>query len=706
MYKRRGLQASNGRENQQNNLKMHFASLTIVSTLALAVVQASPLLHKRATCTAIDDALRMDCGTVASSESSCTSAGCCWSATSDGSPWCYYPTPINTTRPAAPDQATVKSWLDSQYTYSVAQLLKALSPSGTKTGCVVAAQSSSNPDYWYHWARDSALTMDVIARLYAQAVASGNTADQALYKQKMLDWISFEQYLQGNTNPTVSITGNILDNVGEPKFNVDGSAFTGGWGRPQNDGPGLRIHALVRFTGAYVTATGDTTFAKSLSTMITRDMNYIIRNYNNACTSGTPCVDLWEERSAQHWYTQMAQRRGLIDGAYYMKTWGNDASLASSATSVVAALEPMIEGHWNSTLGYFKEMSGISDRNSVDAAIMLGSNQLLDSDYYLSPSTDTVLASVFRYARNFKGKFIVNQNRQAYAPAVGRYLEDVYNGGDGVNNDGAGPWLLATAGMAEFYYHAATEFWQNGGAVVTSNNKDIFAYFGVTANVGDSVTGANLKTLVTNMAGEGDAYLSTLQHFMGSNQEMTEQFNPKTGVLQGAAHLTWSYAALITSSWARSTCYSALAGNSTTTPTTTASTATSTSTTTTSAGGSTSTSPTSTTGTATTTTTTTSATATATASSCAVANSVRADCGYVGITQSICQSRNCCWSPTSDGTPWCFYAVPSTTTCAVSEASRADCGYVGITQSICQSRNCCWSPTTDGNPWCFHALTL
>ncbi|ORX59825.1 Six-hairpin glycosidase [Hesseltinella vesiculosa] len=667
---------------------MHVLSLAVASAMVLGLAQASPLVS-RATCPTIDDALRMDCGTVASTQSSCLAAGCCYAPTSDGSPWCYQTTPVNSARPTPPSQSTVSSWVSSQYTYSVSALLNNLTPSGTQTGCVVAAQSKTNPNYWFHWARDSALTMDVVGRLYSQAVANKDAAGQAKYSKLMFDWIAFEQTWQSETNLVVSMTGNPDDNVGDAKANVDGTAFTGPWGRPQNDGPGLRIRTLVRFAGDYATATSNTTFAKSLSPMIAKNLNYIIRNYNNACTSGTPCIDLWEERSDKHWYTQISQRRGLVEGAYYMNTWGGNPTLASSATSTVSALEPMIESHWNATVGYIKEMQNTGDRNSPDAAIMLGAIQSVDSDLYMSPATDKVLATVFRYALGFKGKFKVNQDRQANAPAVGRYLEDVYNGADG---NGAGPWLLATAGMAEFYYQAAIQFWQQGGAVVTSINKPIFDYFGTSATVGSTITGADLTKLVNNMAGEGDAYLDTLSHFMGSTQDMTEQFNPVTGARQGAPHLTWSYAAMITAKWKRDSCYAVLS-NTPTPPTTT----TSASTTTSSAGGSTTS----------TSSTTTSATPTATPSVCAVADSSRADCGYVGITQSICASRNCCWAPSStSGTPWCFFSNPTSTTCAVADASRTDCGYVGITQSICASRNCCWSPTTDGTPWCFHALNL
>lgn len=45
-------------------------------------------------------------------------------------------------------------------------------------------------------------------------------------------------------------------------------------------------------------------------------------------------------------------------------------------------------------------------------------------------------------------------------------------------------------------------------------------------------------------------------------------------------------------------------------------------------------------------------------------NSLQVDCGYVGINQQICQTKGCCWNPSSSqGVPWCYYPAGATTTC-------------------------------------------
>ena len=58
------------------------------------------------------------------------------------------------------------------------------------------------------------------------------------------EYIDAQAYIQTVSNPSGSLSSGGL---GEPKFNVDETAFTGAWGRPQRDGPALRATALIAF---------------------------------------------------------------------------------------------------------------------------------------------------------------------------------------------------------------------------------------------------------------------------------------------------------------------------------------------------------------------------------------------------------------------------------------------------------------------------
>lgn len=91
-------------------------------------------------------------------------------------------------------------------------------------GTVIAAQSYVAPNYAYHWVRDASLTMDVVNDLYA---AASKASAKATYESILFEYAHASVVEQ--LDPT-AITG-----LGEPKFNLNNTAFTGPWGRPQND---------------------------------------------------------------------------------------------------------------------------------------------------------------------------------------------------------------------------------------------------------------------------------------------------------------------------------------------------------------------------------------------------------------------------------------------------------------------------------------
>jgi glucoamylase len=57
------------------------------------------------------------------------------------------------------------------------------------------------------------------------------------------DYIKAQAELQGISNPSGSLSDGT--GLGEPKFEVDGTAFTGDWGRPQRDGPGTYSDSVL-----------------------------------------------------------------------------------------------------------------------------------------------------------------------------------------------------------------------------------------------------------------------------------------------------------------------------------------------------------------------------------------------------------------------------------------------------------------------------
>lgn len=89
---------------------------------------------------------------------------------------------------------------------------------------------------FYTWTRDAALTLKCLVDTFI----AGNTDLQSTIQ----NYISAQAYLQTVSNPSGDLS---TGGLGEPKFNVDETAFTGSWGRPQRDGPALRATAMIAY---------------------------------------------------------------------------------------------------------------------------------------------------------------------------------------------------------------------------------------------------------------------------------------------------------------------------------------------------------------------------------------------------------------------------------------------------------------------------
>lgn len=103
-------------------------------------------------------------------------------------------------------------------------------------GAVCAAPDTNTPggSYYYHWMRDAALSM----RTYMEL----NDYDYASIKHTMNKYVSWVSHVQHEYDPN----GNSV--LIEPKFVIPTrKPYTGGWCRPQTDGPGLRSATLIQY---------------------------------------------------------------------------------------------------------------------------------------------------------------------------------------------------------------------------------------------------------------------------------------------------------------------------------------------------------------------------------------------------------------------------------------------------------------------------
>lgn len=128
----------------------------------------------------------------------------------------------------AQSSIALDSYITSEGAIAKAGVLANIGPDGAKSqgahaGVVIASPSTSDPDYLFTWTRDSSLVFKMLIDQFTTGIDSS-------LQSKIDAFVSAEATLQQISNPSGSVTSGGL---GEPKFNVNLSAFTDPWGRPQ-----------------------------------------------------------------------------------------------------------------------------------------------------------------------------------------------------------------------------------------------------------------------------------------------------------------------------------------------------------------------------------------------------------------------------------------------------------------------------------------
>lgn len=96
----------------------------------------------------------------------------------------------------------------------------------------------------------------------------------ASLQTEIQNYITAQAKLQTVSNPSGDLSSGGL---AEPKFNADGSAFTGSWGRPQRDGPALRATALITYSKWLINNGYTSTVTSLVWPIIQNDLSYVAR---------------------------------------------------------------------------------------------------------------------------------------------------------------------------------------------------------------------------------------------------------------------------------------------------------------------------------------------------------------------------------------------------------------------------------------------
>jgi len=355
----------------------------------------------------------------------------------------------------------------------------------------------------------------------------------------ILNWITSQKGLQQLNNPSGSFTSGGL---GEPKFNVDGTAFTGPWGRPQRDGPALRAATLMKFATSYLNVSKS--FVTSVlydgqqnsQTVIKADLDYVVQYWNQ---NG---FDLWEEVNDRHFFTTMVQYRSMVEGATFATLMGDSAS-ASKYTNTAASMVSFIQSFWNPSKGFIQAAQNNNNRQGLDCGTLLGS---LRGNYIFKPSSQEVLATTNALISSMQNLYGINSANNNGGYAIGRYPEDVYDGGN-VNAGGrANPWFICTTTVAHTLYRSVTDYKSAGSITVTSTSLPMFQRAVPSIATGTYAAGsAQYNAIITGFNNLGDAFLTIVQNHAMANGSLSEQFGRDNGQETGARDLTWSYESIL-----------------------------------------------------------------------------------------------------------------------------------------------------------------
>jgi glucoamylase len=340
----------------------------------------------------------------------------------------------------------MEAWIEKERIHASAMMRRSISPTIIKTrerfsqtitpkpGSVVAspvlAAYDPEPDYFFHWYRDSAVVMDAL-RLARDVVpeAPGLFADFLRFSLDL-------QRLDGRLCPPpqaepdfVKFLRRDLDKAhgaaigAETRVNPDGSLDITDWPRPQYDGPALRALAILNWG-----VPGDDAAA-----LLASDLGFVLTYARR------PSFGVWEEERGLHYYVLLVSAAALARGADWLATLG-ELAMAAICRDEADILFASLEEWWLGDVGFIR--AHILDQRraekELDVSVILAANHA-----GIAPD-EKLKATLTKLDTLFSTLYPINRGRSA--PALGRYAGDSYYGG--------GAWYATTLAAAEFCYRA------------------------------------------------------------------------------------------------------------------------------------------------------------------------------------------------------------------------------------------------------------
>jgi len=379
----------------------------------------------------------------------------------------------------------------------------------TENGIIVASPSKENPDYYYHWTRDAALTILLFIRLL-------NNEEYFSYYNIL------RSYIQSYINNEISITKKInFEDYGEPKFYVNREKYDKNWGRPQNDGPAIRSYVLVEYAFHLINK-NETELLKPIfnyyrNGLIDNDLEFLL-NYSVNKTS----FDLWEEINGYHYFTTFFQLKALENIERLISHFDNKdfrlKKIAISKLEYSAILNKFYDKQnkiIKSSFDVINENNNI--REYFDSSIFLA--QIYCSENPICIYTINTLIEFIK--KNIK-KY--NPDKYKFIP-IGRYYEDDYYSGN--------PWFLTTISIAH-YIKKCINYLDNIDLEFKLKLVELLELL-------KCHNFNNIEDCINQYCYEIDNFILD---FYNIHKQLPEQFDLNNNPIS-ACHLTWSYASFL-----------------------------------------------------------------------------------------------------------------------------------------------------------------
>jgi len=426
-------------------------------------------------------------------------------------------------------------------------------------GAVIAAPASEGlsfiQDYQFHWTRDAAITMAAVLALYVRARTS---TEKDLLRPYLLNYLSFLKVTQSQPNY------NNLNILGEPKFNINGTLWTGPWGRPQDDGAGLVATVLIQLARVFIQEKQEGSLIDGIyhptdRCLLKPNLEYIANNWSQSS------VGVWEEVRGSHFFRLCVQRRALYAGAELANQLG-DSKAGLYYIEQAKRLEVLMTQHWTEQMGYYREVMADSDYRggglNITAIMGLVYGRTSKIGDPFSVMATRSMSSAYFVRDGFEHLYKINLELQqtcCNGPLIGRYQNDYYDGDESLYGN---PWFLTTNNFAEYYYVVADSLLRAGTIGTTFMEVQFFRQLlpGLKLVENQVISYQHdrelFDTIIGGLVQNADRLLSAVKMFAatyedGSTLHLSEQVDRQGGQQKSVPDLTWSYSSTISALLAR-----------------------------------------------------------------------------------------------------------------------------------------------------------